>query len=189
MPENYPEVFAANITSHAFRSLDENSFDDRSLGWVNVMDIFDSTFAGREFFKEPYLALAWRVDVRRVPANALKQHCREAEKEIMAREELEYLPRGRRREIKEMVHGRLLRRAIPNAKTYDMVWRLPSGVLLFGSLNSKLCDEFSACFFDTFGLHLAPVFPYTMACGALEKAGRPADLVDSLASTDLTEGG
>lgn len=79
LPDDYPEEFPKRIARYAFRYLDDSSEAERSVGWVNILDIFDSSFQGREYFKEPYFALSWRVDQRTVPSKALKQYCKEAE--------------------------------------------------------------------------------------------------------------
>ena len=46
--EDYLETFPKSIARYAFRNLDETSDEERSAGWVNIRDMFDSEFA--EFF-------------------------------------------------------------------------------------------------------------------------------------------
>jgi DNA recombination-dependent growth factor C len=188
-PDTYGEDFPENIERFAFRKLDETSEEERSIGWVNLLDPLDSRFPGRTYFKEPYLALSLRIDVRKVPAKALKQYCTEAENEIKERENLEFLSKGRRQEIKESVRLALLKRTIPRTNTYDMIWDLNSGVLLFGAVNPKLCDEFSEFFSKTFELPLATVFPYSLASQFLEKEGTESDILDHLAPSRFMEVG
>ncbi len=183
LPDGYPEVFGAGIERHAFRPIDEHSDAERSAGWVNILDMFDTRFAGQAFLKEPYLALAWRLDVRSVPKTALGQQCREAETRIMEAEGLQFLPKARRLEIKERLKSQLLRRAIPRSRVFDVVWDLQNGVLLFGCLNPKLGDEFAEGFRRTFELDLFPLFPYSQACRAAGEAR--AELVDRLAPAVL----
>jgi DNA recombination-dependent growth factor C len=187
-PEDYAEAFPERILSYAFRELDENSQEERSEGWVNIMDMFDNQFLGREYFKDPYIALSWRMDVRTVPDKALRQYCRQAEEEIKRSEELEFLPKGRREEIKEAVRIRLLKRAIPRSKVYDMIWDLNSGLVIFGSVNNRLCDDFAAFFLKTFDLSLMSIFPYTLAGQALERDGMDPSLLESLAASIVVEG-
>ncbi|MFH1243017.1 MAG: recombination-associated protein RdgC [Pseudomonadota bacterium] len=180
IPEDYPEEFAKRIARYAFRYLDDSSQDERSVGWVSILDTLDSSFPGREYFKEPYLALSWRVDRRGVPSQALNQHCRESERKIKEAESLEYLPRARRQEIREIVKARLLSRAIPRTQCYDMIWNLQTGVLIFGATGSKLCDEFAEFFFSCFDLHLKSIFPHFLASQVLEREGMAPDLLDGL---------
>lgn len=146
IPEDYYEEFPKRISRFAFKNLDEISDQERSIGWVNILDMFDTRMNAMEYFKEPCIALSWRVDVRSVPAKALKQYCREAEEKIKDSEELDFIPKKRRQEIKDGIKIKLIKRAIPRAQTYDMIWDIQTGVVLFGAVSNKLCDEFSEFF-------------------------------------------
>ena len=180
LSEDYREIFQTNIARYAFRNLDENSDEERSTGWVNIMDMFDSAFAGMEYFKAPCIALSWRVDVRSVPSKALRQYSREAEEKIKTSEELEHISKKRRQEIKEAVRIKLLKRAIPRSNIYDIIWNVQTGLVIFAGTSSKLCDEFSEFFLKCFGLHLKTVFPYSMASDILEGEKMDPSLLDDL---------
>jgi len=179
-PGNYLDEYAQNIERYSFRGFDESSDEDRAIGWVSIMNIFDTAFEQKQFHMHPYLGLSFRVDTRRVPSNALKQHCFEAEHKIKVMEHLEYLPKERRKELKEITMNQLLKRAIPRTNTYDMIWNVNESMLAFGSTNNKICDEFVEIFFKTFDLKLSPVFPYSFAGSNLEKAGIDVALLNSI---------
>lgn len=179
-PEDYPEAYVNSIIRYSFRGLDEHSDQDRSTGWVNILNIFDTEFERKQFHMYPYISLSFRVDTRKVPSSALKQHCLEAEHRIKVMENLEYLSKERRKEIKEMTQGQLLKRAIPRTKTYDIIWNIQTSMLIFGSTSGRICDEFAELFFKTFGLNLSPVFPYSLACVSLEKQGIDTGVLDSI---------
>lgn len=185
LPETYAEDFPENIERFAFRKLDESSEEERSAGWVNIMDPLDNEFLGREYFKEPYLALSYRIDVRGVPGKALRQFSAETENEIKREEGLDYLPKGRRLEIREGVRIKLLKRAIPRTNTYDMVWDLTAGTVILGAVNNKLCDEFAEYFAKTFGLGLTTVFPFSLASEVLEKEGKDPQILENLGPARL----
>ena len=177
LPEDYLDTFPALIQRYAFKGFDESSDAERSTGWVNIMDMFDSNFNKMQYLKEPYLAMAWRIDTRNVPNKALKQYSLEAEQKVMEMEALEFLPKGKRKEIKEMTRLGLLKRAIPTSKIYDMIWNLDKGYVLFGGASRKLSDEFSSFFHKCFNLRLSSVYPWLTASSFLEKEGkRPEDL-------------
>ncbi len=179
-PDDFHEVARQSIARYAFRRLEEDSDQERAVGWVNVLDELQIGFHGDEPFKEPYLALSFRVDARSVPGRALRQECREAEEEVKAREGLEFLNKKRREEIREGVRARLLRRAIPRSGTYDMAWDLQNGVVLFGSASNRVCDEFSEIFFNTFELRLTSLHPYALAYEVLQRDGTDPSLLDGL---------
>jgi len=179
-PEEYLETFPGLIQRYSFKGFDESSDAERSTGWVNIMDMFDSNFNRMQYLKEPYLALAWRIDVRNVPNKALKQYSLEAERKVMEMEEQEFLSKGKRKEIKEMTRLGLLKRAIPTSKIYDMIWNLDKGYLLFGGANRKLCDEFSSFFHKCFNLRLGSIYPWLTASSFLEKEGRRPEELEGL---------
>lgn len=187
LSENYTDEFPERISRYSFRDLDESSDEERSTGWVSIMDMFDSQFIGKDFFFDPYIALSWRVDVRNVPGRALKQYSRKAEEEIKRMEDAEYLSKRQRQEIREGVLIQLRKRAIPRSHTYDMVWNLNTGMVMFGSLSNRICGEFAEFFFKTFELHLTPVFPYSMAHQGLEKEGVNLQLLDEMQPVEFLE--
>jgi len=180
LPENPHEHFSSRIPRFAFRNIDRSSEMERSVGWVNIMDMFDPKMAGMEYLKEPCIALSWRVDVRKVPSKALKQACREAEDKIKETEGLEFIAKGRREEIKERMKQELIQRAIPRSHTYDVIWNLRTSMLIFGSVSPGLSDEFAEFFLQCFGLHLKAVFPYSMASRILQKEEMDCSLLDTL---------
>ena len=186
LPEKFMEVLSEKIARHAFRNLDEKSIDERSVGWVNVMDMFDSRFVGIEFLKEPYITMSLRVDERKIPATALKQYCLEAEEKIKKDENFEYLPTTRRSDIKDGVRLRLLKRAIPVSRCYDMIWNYSTGLIIFGCTTNRLCDEFAEFFLKTFGIRLQAICPHTLASRFLEKEGVSPDLLDDLSPSNFS---
>jgi len=187
LPEDFMETLHEKITRHAFRKLDEASVAEKTAGWVNIMNMFDHRFDGLEFLKEPYIALALRRDERKVPKTALKQYCLEAEEAIKAEENLEFLPKGRRADIEEAVRLRLLKRAIPVAKTYDLIWNYAAHRVIFGSTSNRICDEFVELFLQTFDLQLRPVYPYTLGVKSLEENRMSPDLLDGLIPSRFVE--
>jgi len=187
LPKSFMEGLSEKIGRYAFRKLDEKSIDERSAGWVNIMDMFDNRFAGIEFLKEPYIAMSLRVDERKIPSTALKQHCLEAEEKVKEYEKLEYLPKGRRLEIKEGIRLSLLKRAIPVSRNYDMIWNYTTGLILFGCTSKKLCDEFTEIFSKTFDIELQAICPYTLAGRFLEKEGAATGLIDTLSPSDFSK--
>ncbi len=186
--DDFLEGLADRINAGAFQNLTEESTKERSAGWVNIMDMFDSRFSRLQFLKEPYIAMSMRVDERKIPATAIRQYALEAEERIKATENLEFLPKKRRADIREAVKLRLLKRAIPSSRVYDMVWNYTTGSVLFGCTNTKLCDEFQELFLKTFDFHLSAVCPYTLAADHLEEKGESLDVIDGLRPLDVREG-
>ena len=180
LPGDYIEEFPQRILRYGFRNLDDLPGEERSVGWVRILDMFDPVFKTMEYFKDPYLALSWRVDTKKIPKEALVQYCRKEENELKEREGIEYLAKLRREEIREAVRSRLLKRAIPQSRVYDMVWNLQTNGVLFGATSNQLCDEFAEFFRKTFELFLIPVYPYTLAQRAFELAEKDQAVADEV---------
>ncbi|MCD6305574.1 MAG: recombination-associated protein RdgC [Deltaproteobacteria bacterium] len=187
LPDDFMEGLSENIGRYAFRDLDEQSIDERSAGWVNIMDMFDHRFEGLEFLKEPYIAMSLRIDERKIPSTALRQYVRQAEEKVKEEEHLEFLSRNRREDVKEAVRLRLLKRAIPVTRTYDMIWNTLTGLVIFGCVSPRICDEFIHRFYLTFGIQLDAVCPYTLGELHLEKDEASLDLMDGLSPTRFLE--
>ncbi len=185
--KDFLEGLDERINRYTFQNLTEESTHERSSGWVNIMDMFDNRFSELQFLKEPYIAMSMRVDERKIPATALKQYCLEAEERIKANEDLDFLSKRRRADIKEGVKLRLLKRAIPVSKVYDMIWNYTTGQVVFGCTNTKLCDEFQELFLKTFDFHLLALCPYTLGADFVEKKGDSPDLIDGLSPSNIWE--
>jgi len=186
--ESFLEGLADRIGRYAFRNLTENSTEERSVGWVNLMDMFDNRFSGLEFLKEPYITMSLRVDERKIPATAIKEYCLEAEEKIKADENLDFLPKSRRVNIKEGIELRLLKRVLPCSRVYDMIWNYSTGQLIFACTNARLCDEFQELFLQTFEFRLFAMCPYTLGRKFLEQNGESPDLIDGLSPSNFLEG-
>jgi DNA recombination-dependent growth factor C len=188
LPGDYIDVFPKRILRYGFRNLDDLPGEERSAGWVRILDMFDPAFKAMEYFKDPYLALSWRVDTKKIPKEALTQYSRKEENEVKEREGIEYLAKSRREEIRDAVRSRLLKRALPQSGVYDMVWNLQTNAVLFGATSNKLCDEFAEFFRKTFDLFLIPVYPYALAQRAFELSGKDQDLADDVQPLFFEEG-
>lgn len=163
LPADYREKYAEEIRRYAFREIEEDSDIERAAGWVNIMNVMDSKFYGEEFFKGEFIALSLRVDTRRVPPQVLKNFCTKAEGERKAALGKDFLSKAERQDTRDMVKAQLLKRAIPNTRTFDMIWDIKSNQLLFSSTNDSICLEFFELYKKTFGLNLEQLFPYSLA--------------------------
>jgi hypothetical protein len=179
LPDNFLNVIADKIKSNAFQVIDEETAQERSAGWVNIFDMLDNKFDDIGFLKEPYIALSLRVDERKVPSEILKRYCMEEEKRIKATQNIDFLTKVRRDDIKEMVKLRLLKRVIPSSKTYDMIWNYGTGKLIFTSTNAKLCDEFQNKFVKTFDIETNSGHPAMTGSQILSDHNAPNNTVDT----------
>ena len=159
LPPNFLSKVADKIKYRAFieieqDSIKERSVKERSVGWVDLYNMLDSSFETVNFLKEPYITLSMRVDKRSIPASIIKRNCLVKEQEIMEIEGITFISGKRKKDIKESAKQSLLSKVLPTTQVYDMVWNYITGHVLFTNTSTKLCDEFQELFFNTFDLRL-----------------------------------
>jgi DNA recombination-dependent growth factor C len=174
-PTDFWDFAAERIRKHAFRDIDDN-YDERSIGWVSCLDMFDSEFAYASYTVGDYLIISLRIDERKVPAAALKKFTLKEEGRIKRERQIPRLSRDHRQEIKENMRLVLLKKAIPIPAVYDMAWNLSDNTVMFFSTSQKAIGSLEEFFKETFDLHLMMQIPYISAGHLL-----PADQVDVLA--------
>ena len=173
LPPNFWEFAADRVAQYSFRDIDD-TFDERSIGWVSVMNIFDSEFTYASYAAGDYLMLSLRVDERKVPPAILKKFCLKEEERVKKERQLPKLSKRQRNEIKENIHLMLLKKAVPGTAVYDLAWNLAEGTVLFFSTNKKAQETLEEFFKETFDLHLVLQIPYLTAAHLLDREGQEA---------------
>ncbi len=177
LPGSFWEFAAERIRAFSFRDIDD-SFEERSVGWVSIHDMFDSEFAYASYAAGDAVVLALRIDERKVPAAILKKLCLKEEQRVKKERQLPRLSRAHRQEIRENVRLALLKQAVPTPAVHDLVWDLASSTVLFFSTNKKAIEVVEQYFKETFGLTLVRQVPYLVAEHLLDDP----DLRDRLAA-------
>lgn len=180
LPENFWEFAARRIADYAFRDIDESA-EERSVGWVSVLNMFDSEFAFTSYAAGDHILLSLRIDERRVSPKVLKKFALKEEERIKRERQLPNLARAHRLEIKESVRLMLMHRAAPTPEVYDLCWNLAEASLLFFTTSQKAQELLEEFFRETFGLSLILQVPYLTAEKLL-----PPDRHQSLAGLEPT---
>ena len=162
LPENFWDFAAEKIAQHAFRDIDEN-YEERSVGWVSVVNMFDASFEYASFAAGDYIVLTLRIDERKVAPRVLKKFCLKEEERFKKAKQIPKLSRVQKLDIKENVNLMLLKKAVPVPSTYDLCWNLAESTLLFFSTSEKAQVELEDFFKETFGLSLMQQIPYITA--------------------------
>lgn len=173
IPENFWDMAAEQISRFAFKDIDE-TYDEFSVGWVSVLNMFDTEFEYASFAAGDHICLTMRADERKVSPKVLKKFCLKEEERIKKERQIPKLSRGQRIEIKENMELMLMKRAVPVPATYDLVWNLAENTLLFFSTNQKAQELLEDFFKDTFGLLISLQIPYTTAERFLDHNERQA---------------
>jgi len=151
-----------NVKKLAFKDIDD-TFEEISVGWCSVLDMFDSEFAYSSYAVSDYVVLSLRKDERKVPPTILKKFCTKEELRIKKERQIPRLSRGQKLEIKENMLLKLMKIMPPTPYTFDLVWDLAENVVYFYSTNSKAQELVEDVFKETFGQQLLLQVPFTVA--------------------------
>jgi len=162
LPGNFWDFAGEQVALHAFRDIDDN-YEERSVGWVSVVNMFDSSFQYASYGVGDYIVLTLRIDERKVAPRVLKKFCLKEEERVKKERQIPKLSRAQKLDIKENVRLMLLKKAVPGPVTYDLCWNLANSTLLFFSTSEKAQTELEDFFKETFGLSLMLQIPYLTA--------------------------
>ncbi|TKB11634.1 recombination-associated protein RdgC [Desulforhopalus sp. IMCC35007] len=162
LPENLLDYVASRVASFSFQDIDD-TYDEYSIGWVSILNMFDSQFKYASYVAGDYITLTLRVDERKVSPAILKKVVQKEEERERLEKELPKLSRSMRVQIKERVRTELMRKAIPIPTTYELCWSLTDSTLLFFSTNKKAQALLEDYFKESFGLLIRQQIPYITA--------------------------
>lgn len=152
----------SRIKNFAFKELSEDSIQDKSSGWVDIMNPLNTDFKDTTYKKNNFIALSIRTDTKKVPAQALKSEYYKVlqKRQSESKDKISY---EERKEIKEAVREKLLKKVLPSTKINDMIWDTNTGEILFFSTNESANITFLNLFKETFGINLKLISPHVIA--------------------------
>ncbi len=165
IPESFNEEFTESIRKNTFVELDENSEEEKSVGWVSLGNITGTKTVSSDFLRQEYIALSLRIDTKKVPGPILKTASLREENRIKELTKRDKLSSAEKKEIRENIKQKLIKRTFPNTALFEVCWNINEKKVWFSSSSENACVEFTELFNATFGLHLRQLFPYTIALG------------------------
>lgn len=162
LPENSWDFIADRVASFSFVDIDDG-YDEYSIGWVSVLNMFDSGFRYGSYGVGDYVVLSMRVDERKVSPSILKKIVAKEEERVKLETQVPKLARSKKIEIKERIQAELIRKSIPAPSVYDLCWNLTDGTVLFFTTNKKAHVLLEDFFKESFGLFLKQQIPYIVA--------------------------
>ena len=115
LPANFWDFAAERIAAFSFRDIDDN-FEERSIGWVAVNNMFDSEFAYASYAAGDYIVLSLRIDERKVSPAVLKKFAGHTQTSSIIGEYQHYGGD----DVKEMQLGFAGKETINQDKTYEL---------------------------------------------------------------------
>lgn len=162
LPENLLDFIADRVVSYSFKDIDD-TYDEYSIGWVSILNMFDSEFQYASYAAGDYITLTLRIDERKVSSAILKKFVQKEEERVRLEKELPKLSRSMKVEIKDRIRTELMRKAIPVPTIFELCWSLADSTVIFFSTNKKAQALLEDYFKETFGLLLKQQIPYLTA--------------------------
>ncbi|RWX47753.1 putative exonuclease, RdgC [Candidatus Electrothrix marina] len=169
VPENFWDFVAQRVTEHSFQDIDD-TIDEHSIGWVSVVDMFDSDFAFSSYAAGDYVVLSMRVDERKCSPAVLRKFTAKEESRLKQEQGVRRLSRNVRLEIKERIRAEMVRKSPPIPAVYDLCWNLSNNTLLFFSNSRKALALLEDLFRETFELSLIMQIPWNNALQLTDSA-------------------
>jgi DNA recombination-dependent growth factor C len=180
------DAIAKAVTKRAFRESDPDVGDPRQAwGWITIHDPLQTTFTPADLFFHHYLVLGFRYDKRLVPPKLLFLERRRLENERKAVRGVTKLGAAERREIKDEIAERLVARALPTPRLFDVVWNVDTGRVYFSGKLRAAREAFADCFRETFGVAPVPLIPY-LAAEHVGLGARDVDAVRAVEPSSMT---
>jgi len=171
LPGGFWEFAAERIARYSFQDIDD-TFDEYSIGWVSIDNMFDSSFAHASYAAGDYIVLSLRIDERKVAKTLLQKYSLKEEERIKREREVPRLNRSQRVRIKEDIRLQLVKKTLPVPSVYDLCWNLAENTVLFFSTNTKAQSALEDFFKECFGLRIVLQVPFLAAAHLLDADGR-----------------
>lgn len=162
LPENPLEFVAERIVSFSFKDIDD-TYDEYSIGWVSITNMFDADFNYGSYMAGDYITLSLRIDERKVSNAILKKFIAKEEERVKKEKDIPKVGRAMKVEIKERIKAELTRKAFPMPVVFDLCWNLSAGTLFFFSTNKNIHETLEEFFKECFGVLLKRQIPYLQA--------------------------
>ena len=169
LPPDFWNFAAERIGQYAFQDIDD-TFDEFSIGWVAVDNMFDSAVPHASYAVGDQVVLALRIDERKVSEPFLRKFSLKEEERVKKVKEIPRLSRSQQVQIKEDIRLQLLKKALPVPSVYDLSWNLASNTLLFFSTSAKAQSILEDFFKECFGLAIIQQVPYLVAANLLDSS-------------------
>ena len=146
-----PERFQANTVP------DEAIVGEEPVtGWVTGPDLIDKDFDQYGVFgRYPYFGL--HTEIRKVPSALLAEMSQKRITAVMRENDMEFMSRKNKIEIKQDVHDMLLKDMPPVSKTIPAVLTGQDNILFLGATSEKELDAFATDLYNTTGVECTEV--------------------------------
>jgi DNA recombination-dependent growth factor C len=167
---------------HVF-SETESELQEKVSGWTSFEEPFNPNFESRDPLIGQYFVFSLRIDRKKVPPKIIQKYYSMEKNRRMADKGGNFLSRNEKKEIKDRVILRLLKRIPSTPDLFDVVWNFENKDLYFFTNLKSANVELESLFYKSFRLNLIRLFPYTIADlqGGLKNTEK--DVLNKLSAT------
>ena len=169
IPDNFWNFAAERITQFSFKDIDD-TFDEYSIGWVSIDNMFDSSFGQASYAVGDYIVLSMRIDERKVSKTLLQKYSLKEEERVKKEKQIPRLSRSHRIQIKEDIRLQLVKKALPLPSVYELSWNLANNTVMFFSISTKAQSILEDFFKECFGFTIILQVPFLAAANLLDIA-------------------
>jgi len=159
LPPEFAEGFERKLQRHAFRPVDAEKTELRSIGWTNIRQPLDTHLTMDKILFRDKIALGLRVDRVSINQRMLRARLSLEVDKVMKSKGKERLGDEQRAAIEDKIRQEMIKNQPPSISLYEMVWHLETGLVFFGSTGNKINSEFSELFVQTFDMGIEPQLP------------------------------
>ena len=163
----------------------EDEYAEISVGWTPMESAFDPDFEKFTFSFGTYFVFSLRIDKKSVPAKVIKKYVALEVINKLKETHRDFLSKNEKKEIKELVTERLMRKMPSTPSIYDVMWDYENADILFFSTQKAANEELETLFKKSFQLKLIRLFPFTMIENSSSLNDTEKDLAANLGSTKL----
>jgi hypothetical protein len=132
----------------------------KAIGWTDIGDPLDTSFAYGKYNFGSYLIFLLRIDRKIIPPALFRLKYLQAEKAFLAQRAVKKVYRAQRDELKKAVRSDLLKKVQPIPSFFEICWHPKEKRFLFSSLSDKVNDGFHGLFIESFDFLLRPFLPW-----------------------------
>jgi len=180
------QILTARLKANSFRDI-EATADEESVGWVGILDPFNTDLETQHFKFGDTIGLALRLDRRHVSSNMITRYLNLAEADIKKQSGNKPSVKERR-QLKDRIRIDLITRVPITTKVTEICWFTDRKEIWLGATGVKERERFEELWRKTFSLGLVMKIPYILA-GHLLPAQVPASNLEQAKPAAFFSGG
>ncbi len=182
LPPHFDDLVGRNLPRYAFKPVNTERGELRSMGWVNVRQLLDTRLTLQKVMYDGTLVLGLRIDKLTLNMRLFKATLAQEVAKVLKEQKRGKLSREEVTAIEEQLKKKLIENQIPSTSVYEVSWNLESGAILFTGGGDKLSMEFSDLFTETFNVSIEPQFPFYRAERFAKKQHLERELMEAYPS-------